>query len=93
MDILNFIFDYITKGNGDKFKPILKLLSENSFDIKKVLSNLNLTTLAPILMDILADNKNPPTTEEIVEEENHLTTIESFADEEIVFRLNNYLNG
>ena len=91
MDILNFIFDYITKGNGEKFKPILKLLSENNFDIKKVLSNLNLTTIAPILMELLSNNKTPPTTE-VVEEEFNLKPIQAFADEEIVFRLNNYLN-
>ena len=89
MEILQFLLSYFLKDKGfDKLAPLFELFKANSFDLKKVLQNLNPTVLEPLFdMFMNIQKKAPP--------ENGgtycgLSPLSNFADKEIVNALNNY---
>ena len=89
MDILQLIFSFLSKDQSfGKFQKIFDLLKENSFDIPAAIKNADLTTLAPVFMDFLSQNKNSPD----IQESYGVKPIENLADQVIVERINNYLS-
>ena len=61
MDILQLILSFLSKEQSfGKYQKIFDLLKENSFDIPKTIKNADLTSLAPVFMDFLSQNKNSP---------------------------------
>ena len=62
MEILQVLLSLLAKAESSgKLEPIINLFKDNSFDLKKVLSNLNLETLLPIFSEIFKGQKNSPT--------------------------------
>lgn len=92
MEILQFLLSYFLKNKGfEKLAPLFELFKANSFDLKRVLQNLNPSVLEPILdMFINFQNKNAPPNNGGAF--NGLTPVSSFADKEIVNALNKYLS-
>ncbi len=94
MEILqNLLSFFINEYDGGKFKPIFELLKNNSFDIKKALSHLNLDALAPLIQEFFkhsnTDNKNQPFTPQFTQGFG-LNPIAKIADKDIVYTLNQY---
>lgn len=91
MEILRFLLSFFLKEyGGEKIEPVLSLLKENSFDIKKTLENLSPEKIAPIIKSVFsasAQNKSP---ENSSGDKNGLKPIESFCDKEVAERLNAY---
>ena len=91
MEILQFILTLLKDDKAlDAIKPILSLLSSNSFDLKNVLSNLSIEKLAPLIslfMESANKNKSPTVS---VGQGVQLNPISSIADKDIVACLNEY---
>lgn len=91
MEILRFLLSFFLKEyGGGKIEPVLNLLSENSFDIKKTLENLSPEKVAPILKSVFSADgqKNSPAGS--AGDNAGLKPIESFCDKEVAERLNAY---
>ncbi len=90
MEILQFLASLLTNEQNSKIiTPILELLRQNSFDLKKVFSNLDPQALAPIIKEFMANMNNRPT--DTVGRNNGLTPISNIADKDIIFSLNKYM--
>ena len=90
MEILQFLAQLLTNEQNSKLlAPIFELLKQNSFDIKKVLSNINPQVLAPIIKEFMSNMNNRPT--DTVGRNNGLIPISNIADKDIIFCLNKYL--
>ena len=91
MEILQVLLSLLAKAESSgKLEPIINLFKDNSFDIKKVLSSLNLETLLPIFSEIFKGQKNSPT--EKVGLGNGLNPIAKIADKDIIYTLNRYFH-
>lgn len=89
MEILQFLLSFFSKEYGGKLTPIIEMLKNNNFDIKKTLQNLNLDAIAPLIKDFMQNaTKNRP---ENSERNNvGLSPIAKIADKDIVYTLNQY---
>ncbi len=88
MEILQFLLSFFaSEYDGGKFEPIFNTLKENSFDIKKTLSSLDLKTVAPLILQTF---KNSPSQTQPVWEGEKLNPIINVADKKIVSALNDY---
>lgn len=73
----------------EKLAPLLKYLSDNSFDFKKILHNLKPETLAP-LFKAFSDMQNKSRTQSV--RQNYGTApISKIADKDIIYVLNRHL--
>ena len=92
MDILNLIKIFLSNENAQKILPIINLLRDNSFDLKKTFAALSPDTLSPILETFI---KNGANNQDFYAEtpQNGVTPIANVADSEIVYALNKYLNA
>lgn len=79
--------DFINTETAEKFKPILTLLEQNSFNLGKTFSQLKPDMILPFLKDFLSFKAK---TSQQSQEAYKLTPIMNFADEKIVNLLNNY---
>ena len=91
MNILNFLISYFANGFDEKLSPIFKIIADNSFDFKKIISKIDIKTLIPILKEILLQFNNISTNNTnnssfVLKTE----PIKKIADETIVETLNNY---
>lgn len=90
MEILQFLTSFFANDKNMKIlKPIIDLLAQNSFDIKKTLASLNPEMLRPIVKEFMSNMNNRPTT--FVERDAGLVPISNIADKDIVYALNRYL--
>ncbi|MBE7081317.1 MAG: hypothetical protein E7372_02015 [Clostridiales bacterium] len=90
MDLLQFITSLLGNDNMVKLlSPIIELLRQNSFDIKKVLASLDPEMLKPIIEEFMKSINNRPA--QSAERTNGLQPISNIADRDIVFALNKYL--
>ena len=90
MEILQFLAQLFSNEQNSKvLTPILEILKQNNFDIKRVLSNLDPKVLAPIIKEFMANMNNRPT--DTVGRNNGLSPISNIADKDIIFSLNKYL--
>ncbi len=91
MEILQKLISSLLNGeNADGFSQILKLLSENNFDVKKVLSRINPQALIPLLLKFIESAK--PNNASMVNTGAGLSPIASIADKEIIYSLNRYFS-
>ena len=90
MDLLQFITSLLGNDNMVKLlSPIIELLRQNSFDIKKVLASLDPEMLKPIIEEFIKSINNRPA--QSAERIDGLQPISNIADRDIVFALNRYL--
>lgn len=92
MDILSLIKNFLSDKNTQAILPLINLLRENSFDLKRTINSLSPETLSPILETFIQNGGNnqnfyADTTA------NGVTAIANVADSEIVYALNKYLNA
>ena len=92
MDFLKNLLSLLSNDKViDDAMPLLNLLKDNSFDIKKVLSSLDLSTILPLLEKLINTENSPP--ERYQSGENlHLTPISKVADSQIIYALNRYFS-
>ena len=91
MEILQFLLSFFLNNfKGGSLSPIFNLLKENSFDIKKLVQNLNPEVLAPIIKSFMELNKNEKSPTEFVGQGEGLKPIATIADKDIVYTLNRY---
>ena len=92
MEILQILLSFFASeyGNG-ALKPVVDLLKENSFDIKRTLKSVNPQTLISIFKEFMIElnKKNPPA--QTGGDFNALSPIANVADKQIVYSLNKYL--
>ena len=91
MDLLQFLLSFFKEEYGDKYKNVIELVQNNSFDIKSILKNLNFETVLPIIKDIFGGIKNFSPHQKVQAE--GLSPIKNIADEKIIFALNEYLDS
>ena len=90
MEILQFLISLLSNEQNSKIlAPIFEILKQNSFDLKRVLSNINPQVLVPIIKEFMANMNNRPT--DTVGRNNGLIPISNIADKDIIFCLNKYL--
>ena len=89
MEILRFLLSFFAKEYGGDFKPLIDAFAQNDFDIKRVINNLDLEKLAPIIQSFIEKGaKNRPT--DVGREAFGLAPIAGIADKDIVYTLNKY---
>lgn len=92
--ILQFLLNYFLTEYGDgAFKPLYKLLEENSFDIVKALKNAKPENFAPLVSKFLEGGNSLSTPVFNDSVENKTTPVASFTDVEIVNSLNQYFSN
>lgn len=94
MDISDIIKNLFSDKTAETVLPILNLLRENSFDLKKVMQNLTPEKIIPVVQAFAAakggeNNANPP----FNAQKSGVSAIANVADKEIVYCLNRYLNA
>jgi len=93
MELLQFLISFFIKNyGGDKFGDIFNIFKDNSFDIKKVLTNLKPEMLEPIIKSFFNSGQNKTPTDFSVGENYKLDPIARIADKDIVYTLNRYFN-
>ncbi len=93
MDFLQTVLNFLG-SNGESVKNLLQLLSENSFDLHKILGKLTPESIGEILSEtIKSRSQNAENgTEDFSFDSVGLTPIANIADKEVVFALNRYLS-
>ena len=86
MDLLQFLVSFIKNGGLEKFMPLINSLFNGNFDLSKLLANLDLSTIAPVVSQFM--QKNNGTTVSV--EPLGLKPIMNIADQQIVYTLNQY---
>ncbi|MBR0189796.1 MAG: hypothetical protein IJQ23_05370 [Clostridia bacterium] len=94
MDITEIIKNLFSDRSTETVLPIINLLRENSFDLKKVAQNLTPEKIIPIVQSFAAAQSAKSDTGEIFNmQKGGALTIANVADKEIVYCLNRYLNA
>ena len=91
MDLLQFFSSLLSDQRFmGVFAPIVELLKQNSFDIKKVLASLEPEMLKPIVQEFMKNINNRPA--QSAERISGLKPISNIADKDVIFALNKYLS-
>ena len=91
MEILQFLTAFFKNNQNLKLiAPIIEILKNNNFDIKKALSSLTPEMIKPIIEQFSAIMNSAPNT--FYEKGQGLTPISNIADKDIVYSLNKYLS-
>ena len=92
MELLQFISSLFSDDKIIKsISPIIELLRQNSFDIKKVLASIDPEMLKPIIEEFIKNiNIRPAQSAERID---GLKPISNIADKDIIFVLNKYLSA
>ncbi len=90
MDIVDVLKNLIPNINAGGLVPIINLLRENSFDLKKTAQNLTPEKLAPIIESF--SESAATYAAKTNTHANGLSPIANVADKEIIYTLNRYLS-
>lgn len=91
MEILQFLTSFFQNNQNMKLlAPIIEILRNNDFDIKRALSSLTPEMIKPIIEEF-ARQMNYRSNSQPVRNEG-LTPISNIADKDIVYSLNRYLS-
>ncbi len=91
MEILQFLTEFFKNNQNLKaILPIIEILRNNNFDIKKALSSLTPEMIKPIVEQFSIAINNPKNA--FYEKSQGLTPISNIADKDIVYSLNKYLS-
>ena len=94
MDITEIIKNLFSGTNAETVLPIINLLRENAFDLKKVVQNLTPEKIIPVVQAFAsAKSATEDTAAPFGAEKGGALTIANVADKEIVYCLNRYLNA
>ena len=88
MEILQFLLSqFLGEENKSKIQPILKLLQDNSFNLRKVMQNVNPEMIIGLIKDFMKENKSRT---ETVRQNFGVSPISNIANKDIVYNLNKY---
>ena len=91
MEILQFLMTFFQNNQNLKIiAPIIEILKNNNFDIKKALSSLTPEMIKPIIEQFSVAINSAP--QGFNEKSQGLTPISNIADKDIVYSLNKYLS-
>ena len=93
MEILQYLLSLLLKNfSSQSLAPIVRLLEENNFNLSKVLQNIKLEKVLPIIKEFINSEqfKNENPTECPVGNIEGLKPIVNLADKQIVDSLNRY---
>ena len=94
MEIIKALLSFILGDKAETLSPILDGLKENSFDLVKFLSSLDLEKVAPIVNEFFGKNNSAtPDISDSFSTSDKLSAIEKIADEKIVATLNEYFES
>ena len=95
MDISDMIKNLFSGLDAETVLPIMNLLRENSFDLKKVAQNLTPEKIIPIVQAFAQAKSGVSETnsEPVNAQKDGVGAIANVADKEIVYCLNRYLNS
>lgn len=88
MDLTSLLSSLLQNSNLETLAPIIKSISENGFDLGKILSAIDINTILPLISSFFSGEKKQP-----VKQANPLTPVLDIADKEIVFALNRYITN
>ena len=91
MDIVEVLKKLIPNTNADALLPVINLLRENSFDLKKVAQSLTPEKIAPIIETFSKSAERAAETRK-AEHANGVAPIANVANKEIIYTLNRYLS-
>ena len=90
MDIVNLLKNFLSNDNAQAILPLINLLKNNSFDLKRTLNALTPETLSKILETFLKNGANTQKSY-TAPKTNGVAPIANIADSEIVYALNRYV--
>ena len=91
MEILQFLTSFFQNNQNLKLiAPIIEILRNNDFDIKRALSSLTPEMIKPIIEQFSAVMNSAP--QNFNQTSQGLTPISNIADKDIVYSLNRYLS-
>ena len=91
MEILQFLTAFFQNNQNLKLiAPIIEILRNNDFDIKRALSSLTPEMIKPIIEQFSAVMNSAPNN--FKQSSQGLTPISNIADKDIVYSLNKYLS-
>lgn len=91
MEILQFLTAFFQNNQNLKLIiPIINVLRENNFDIKRALSSLTPEMIKPIIEQFSVVMNSTP--QSFNQKSQGLTPISNIADKDIVYSLNRYLS-
>lgn len=90
MEIPDIVKNFLSNNNLSALLPVIKALSDNSFDVKKTLSGITPETLMKVFGEFM---NSPPPAPSIGIEKNGVSPIANIADKDIVYTLNRYINA
>lgn len=91
MEISDIIKNLMSNNNLSALVPVINLLRENSFDIKKTVSSITPETLMKVGNELLKNSAPQSTFHET--EKNGVSPIANIADKDIVYILNRYISA
>ena len=91
MEIPDILKNFLSKNNLSALIPVIQLLGENSFDIKKAISSITPETLMNLSGEFLKNNT--PENASFKTEKNGVSPIANIADKDIVYTLNRYISA
>ena len=91
MEILQFLTSFFQNNQNLKLiTPIIEILRQNNFDIKRALSSLTPEMIKPIIEQFSAVMSSAPNN--LKQDNQGLAPISNIADKDIVYALNRYLS-
>lgn len=91
MELLQFLTTFFKNNQNLKLiAPLIEILRDNNFDIKKALSSLTPEMIKPIIEQFSVVMNSAPNGFE--QKNQGLTPISNIADKDIVYSLNRYLS-
>lgn len=90
MELLQFLLSFFNGSYNGELKPLIELIQKNDFDVKKILKNADVKTLAPLIKTFMERSAKKRPEKNSERSEHGLSPIAGFADKDIVFTLNKY---
>ena len=93
MDIIGLLKNLLSNESVEALVPIIELLRENSFDLKRTLNAVTPEKLAPVIEKLFIKNAGNGTNFNAEFNTGGVTTVANIADSEIVYALNRYIGA
>ncbi len=93
MELLQTLLNLLFPGKGAQLEPLLRYAAENEFDLKRMLGNLDVSALAPLLGGLFTSPSAPKADDTAKKAMAPSEPVARIADRDIVNCLNSYLSS
>ena len=93
MDIIRLLKNLLSNESVEALVPILELLRDNGFDLKRTINNISPEKLAPVIEKLFLKNTYGGNGFTAEAKTGGVTPIAQVADSEIVYALNRYIGA